>query len=116
MRGQKRILLTMATGTGKTFIAFQIAWKLLKSGWLKRQHADRPARILFLADRIVLRDQAYRNFAPFATEGSDARFIIQGHPPNLNRDLYFGIYQRHCGARTRLVSACLPASLRTFST
>lgn len=93
MRGQKRILLAMATGTGKTFIAFQLAWKLLKSGWLKRQHPDRPARILFMADRVVLRDQAYKNFAPFGTEGSDPRYIIQGHPPNLNRDLYFGIYQ-----------------------
>lgn len=93
MRGQKRILLTMATGTGKTFTALQIIWKLLKSGWLKRQHAERPARILFLADRVVLRDQAYKAFSPFATEGSDPRYLIQSHPPNLNRDLYFGIYQ-----------------------
>lgn len=93
MGGQKRILLTMATGTGKTFIAFQIVWKLLKSGWLTRRHLDRPARVLFLADRVVLRDQAYKTFSPFATEGSDPRYIIQGHPPNLNRDLYFGIYQ-----------------------
>lgn len=93
MRGQSRILLTLATGTGKTFIAFQMAWKLIKSGWLKRRHPDRPARILFLADRVVLRDQAYKNFAPFATEGSDPRAIIQGGAPNLHRDLYFGIYQ-----------------------
>jgi type I restriction enzyme R subunit len=93
MHGQKRILLTMATGTGKTFTAFQIVWKLIKSGWLKRQHPDHPAHILFLADRIVLRDQAYKTFASFATEGSDPRLIVQGHPPNLNRDLYFSIYQ-----------------------
>ncbi|MCS6844544.1 MAG: DEAD/DEAH box helicase family protein, partial [Caldilineales bacterium] len=93
MQGQRRILLTLATGTGKTFIAFQIAWKLLKSGWLKRQHPDRPARILFLADRVVLRDQAYKVFSPFATEGNDPRYLIEGGPPNLNRDLYFGIYQ-----------------------
>lgn len=93
MRGQKRILLTMATGTGKTFTAFQMAWKLIRSGWFGRQHPDRPARILFIADRVVLRDQAYKAFAPFATEGSDPRLIIGEHRFNLNRDLYFGIYQ-----------------------
>ncbi len=93
MRGQKRILLTMATGTGKTFVAFQIVWKLIKSGWLQRQHPERPAHILFLADRLVLRDQAYNTFSPFATGDSDPRSIIEGHPPNLNRDIYFGIYQ-----------------------
>ena len=109
MRGQRRVLLTMATGTGKTFVAFQIVWKLAKSGWLNRLHKDgstapvlsvaeglttgRPGRVLFLADRVVLRDQAYNNFSPFADGTSDPRFVIQGHPPNLNRDLYFGIYQ-----------------------
>ena len=93
MRGRRRILLALATGTGKTFIAFQTAWKLIRSGWLKRRHPDRPMRILFLADRVVLRNQAYKTFAPFATEGSDPRFIIQGRTPNLHRDLYFGIYQ-----------------------
>lgn len=93
MRGQKRILLTMATGTGKTFVAFQVVWKLVKSGWFQRRHPERPARVLFLADRIVLRDQAYNTFSPFATGTSDPRCLIEGHPPNLNRDLYFGIYQ-----------------------
>ncbi|CUT07935.1 Type I restriction enzyme R protein N terminus (HSDR_N) [Candidatus Kryptonium thompsonii] len=71
MRGQKRILLTMATGTGKTFVAFQVVWKLIKSGWLQRQHPERPARVLFLADRIVLRNQAYNTFSPFATGTAD---------------------------------------------
>lgn len=93
MRNQKRVLLAMATGTGKTFVAFQIAWKLIKSGWLHRRHPERPARVVFLTDRVVLRDQAYNNFSPFAAEGSDPRHLIHGHPPNLNRDLYFGIYQ-----------------------
>jgi type I restriction enzyme R subunit len=93
MRGQRRILLVMATGTGKTFVAFQIVWKLLKSGWLGAHHRDRPARVLFLADRVILRDQAYNTFAAFATGASDPRYRIEGHPPNLNRDLYFGIYQ-----------------------
>lgn len=94
MKGQKRILLNMATGTGKTFVAFQIVWKLIKSGWLQNLHPDRPARILYIADRVFLRDQAYNTFSPFAQTGSgDPRFLIEGHPPNLNRSLYFGIYQ-----------------------
>ncbi len=91
--GRKRVLLTMATGTGKTFVAFQVVWKLVKSGWLQRFHPERPGRLLFLADRVVLRDQAYNTFAPFADGTSEPRFKIEGHPPNLNRDLYFGIYQ-----------------------
>ncbi|MCD6540517.1 DEAD/DEAH box helicase family protein [Candidatus Bipolaricaulota bacterium] len=81
MRGQRRVLLAMATGTGKTFAAFQIAWKLIKSGWLKRRHPERPARILFLADRIVLRDQAHNTFSPFADGTNDPRCIIKGHLP-----------------------------------
>ncbi len=60
-----RIQLTLATGTGKTFIAFQIAWKLFHSRWsLNREPARRP-RILFLADRNILADQAYNAFSPF---------------------------------------------------
>jgi type I restriction enzyme R subunit len=93
MWGRRRVLLTMATGTGKTFVVFQIVWKLIKSGWLQRRHPDRPARVLFLADRLVLRDQAYNTFAPFADGTNEPRFKIEGHPPNLTRDLYFGIYQ-----------------------
>ena len=93
VRGQKHVLLTMATGTGKTFVAFQIVWKLVKSGWLQRRHPDRPGRVLFLADRVVLRNQAYNTFAPFADGTSEPRFKIEGHPANLTRDLYFGIYQ-----------------------
>lgn len=95
MRGQKRILLTMATGTGKTFTAFQIAWKLLKSGWLYRQKDGQPGRMLFLADRVVLRDQAYNAFGPFASGSSDPRLLIDENArrPSLHRDLYFGIYQ-----------------------
>jgi type I restriction enzyme R subunit len=93
MRNQRRVLLTMATGTGKTFVAFQIVWKLARSGWLNRLHQEHPGRVLFLADRVVLRDQAYNSFSSFADGTSDPRSVAQGHPPNLNRDLYFGIYQ-----------------------
>ena len=63
--GKSRILLTLATGTGKTFIAFQIAWKLFQSRWnLSREPTRRP-RILFLADRNILADQAYNAFSAF---------------------------------------------------
>ena len=62
---KKRILLTLATGTGKTFIAFQIVWKLFQTRWnLNRDGARRP-RVLFLADRNILADQAMNNFAAF---------------------------------------------------
>ncbi len=93
MRGQKRVLLTLATGTGKTFIAMQIVWKLLKSGWLHAQKG-RSGRILFLADRVALRDQAYNTFSPFAGTHGDPRFLLDGNRTlSLQHDLYFAIYQ-----------------------
>lgn len=65
---QERILLTLATGTGKTAIAFQIAWKLFQTRWnLKRDGSRRP-RILFLADRNILADQAYNAFSSFSDD------------------------------------------------
>lgn len=91
--GQKRVLLAMATGTGKTFVAFQIAWKLIRSNWLTHLHSYKPSRILLLTDRIVLRDQAYNKFSAFADGASDPRYIIEEDPPKLTRDIYFGIYQ-----------------------
>jgi len=94
LRGQRRVLLAMATGSGKTFVAFQMVWKLIKSGWLKRLHPERPGRVLFLADRVFLRDQAYNTFSPLAGGASDPRHAIGGKDPfTLNRDVYFGIYQ-----------------------
>ncbi len=81
LHGKKRILLTMATGTGKTFVAFQIVWKLVKSGYFER--------ILYIADRNFLRDQAYNEFAPF----EDARAIIESDNTPRNRQIYFSTYQ-----------------------
>ena len=86
VRGQRRILLTMATGTGKTFTAFQIVWKLKKSGWLRKP-------VLFIADRNVLRDQAYNAFSPFVEGQSDPRAVIEYGRFIANRDLYFALYQ-----------------------
>lgn len=62
---KQRVLLTLATGTGKTFIAFQIAWKLFQSRWTLQRDGKRRPRILFLADRNILADQAYNAFSAF---------------------------------------------------
>jgi type I restriction enzyme R subunit len=93
---RQRILLTLATGTGKTFIAFQIAWKLFYSRWnLSREPSRRP-RILFLADRNILADQAYNAFSAFP-EDAMARIKPEdirkkGKVPK-NASLFFTIFQ-----------------------
>lgn len=87
--GQKRILATLATGTGKTCIAFQICWKLWNSRWNSTGEYRRP-KILFLADRnILVDDPMAKMFAPFG----DARHKIAGGDVRQSRDMYFGIYQ-----------------------
>jgi type I restriction enzyme, R subunit len=94
--GRERILLTLATGTGKTFIAFQLAWKFFQSRWnLSREPTRRP-RILFLADRNILADQAYNAFAAFP---EDALVRIEpdeirkkGRVPK-NGSIFFTIFQ-----------------------
>jgi len=62
---KQRILLTLATGTGKTFIAFQIAWKLYHTRWTLQRDGKRRPRILFLADRNILTNQAFNAFSAF---------------------------------------------------
>ncbi len=64
-QNKQRILLTLATGTGKTFIAFQIAWKLFKSRWNLRRDGYSLPRILFLTDRNILANQAFNDFSAF---------------------------------------------------
>jgi len=59
-QGNDRVLLLMATGTGKTFTVFQLVWKLLSGRALKREH------VLFLTDRNSLKDQAYRAFSAYS--------------------------------------------------
>lgn len=82
LEGKKKILLAMATGTGKTYIAFQITWKLVKSSHFKK--------ILYITDRIFLRDQAHNNeFYPFG----NARAIIKEGKAPKTRDIYFSMYQ-----------------------
>ncbi len=94
--GQERILLTLATGTGKTFIAFQITWKLFHSRWnLSREPYRRP-RILFLADRNILADQAYNAFSAFPEDAmvriEPADIRKKGKVPK-NGSLFFTIFQ-----------------------
>jgi type I restriction enzyme R subunit len=93
---RQRILLTLATGTGKTFIAFQIAWKLFHSRWNLTREPSRRPRILFLADRNILADQAYNAFSAFP---EDAMVRIapedirkKGKVPK-NGSLFFTIFQ-----------------------
>lgn len=64
-QGKNRILLTLATGTGKTCIAFQIIWKLFQARWNLDKVGARAPRVLFLADRNILANQAYNAFGAF---------------------------------------------------
>ena len=99
--GKDRILLTLATGTGKTFIAFQLAWKLFYSRWnLKDWKAEsqpsRRPRILFLADRNFLADQAYNAFSAFPEDAliriSPDAIRERGMVPK-NGSIFFTIFQ-----------------------
>ena len=86
---RKRLLLTMATGTGKTLVAFQICWKLWNARW-NIAGAHRRPRILYLADRNILIDQPKDGI--FAAFG-DARNKIESGEVVHSREMYFGIYQ-----------------------
>lgn len=91
-----RILLTLATGTGKTAIAFQIAWKLFQTRWnLKRDGSRRP-RILFLADRNILADQAFNSFSAFPEDAlvriKPSEVKKNGRVPT-NGSIFFTIFQ-----------------------
>jgi type I restriction enzyme R subunit len=98
---RQRILLTLATGTGKTFIAFQVAWKLFQSRWnLSREPSRRP-RILFLADRNILANQAYNAFSAFPEDA-----MVRISPDEIRRrervptngSIFFTIFQTFmCG-------------------
>ena len=94
--GLMRILLTLATGTGKTFIAFQIAWKLFYSRWNLSGQPTRRPRILFLADRNILADQAYNAFSAFPEDAmvriAPGDIRKKGKVPK-NGSLFFTIFQ-----------------------
>ena len=93
--GKSRILLTLATGTGKTFIAAQIAWKLFKSRWTKNGQSGQP-RILFLTDRNFLAGQAYLAFSMFppdALQRVTPDAIRQRGSVPKNAGIFFTIFQ-----------------------
>ncbi len=94
--GKQRILLTLATGTGKTAIAFQIAWALFQSRWNLSRKPERRPRILFLADRNILADQAYNAFSAFPEDAlariKPDEIRKKGRVPK-NASVFFTIFQ-----------------------
>ena len=94
--GKDRILLTLATGTGKTAIAFQLSWKLFQSRWNLSREPDRRPRILFLADRNILADQAFNSFSAFAEDAlvriAPDEIKKKGRVPK-NGSIFFTIFQ-----------------------
>lgn len=99
--GKDRVLLTLATGTGKTFVAFQIAWKLFHSRWNLNDAKNsgeptRRPRILFLADRNILADQAFNAFSSFPDDAlvriDPADISKKGKVPK-NGNIFFTIFQ-----------------------
>lgn len=95
-KGKNRILLTLATGTGKTAIAFQIAWKLFESRWNINNDNQRRPRILFLADRNILADQAFNSFSAFPEDAliriAPDEIKKKGRVPK-NGSIFFTIFQ-----------------------
>ncbi len=103
-QNKDRILLTLATGTGKTAIAFQIAWKLFQTRWNLNRDGKRRPRILFLADRNILADQAFNSFSAFP---DDAMVRIKpkelkktGKVPT-NGSIFFTIFQSFMSGRDK---------------
>lgn len=96
-KGDRRVLLTLATGTGKTSIAFQIAWKLFQAKWNLTGEPTRRPRILFLADRNILADQAYNAFSAFPNDAvtriDPGTIRKNGGKPPKNASIFFTIFQ-----------------------
>ena len=94
--GKDKILLTLATGTGKTAISFQIAWKLFHARWNINKDGKRSPRILFLADRNILADQAFNAYGAFEEDAlvriSPADIRKKGKVPK-NGSIFFTIFQ-----------------------
>ena len=94
-KGKNRILLTLATGTGKTFIAFQICYKLFHTKWNVKKTGNRP-RILFLADRNILANQAFNGFFGFQQDALvriKPESVRQAQKVPTNGSIFFTIFQ-----------------------
>ena len=94
--GKDKLLLTLATGTGKTAIAFQIAWKLFQTRWNLQRDGSRRPRILFLADRNILANQAFNSFSAFPEDAlvriKPSEIKKKGRVPT-NGSIFFTIFQ-----------------------
>jgi type I restriction enzyme R subunit len=95
VNGDDRVLLTLATGTGKTYISFQIVYRLFQSKW-NRDGSDRRPKVLFLADRNVLADQSMNTFNPLEKDcvrinGKEIK--KRGGKVPTNANVFFAIYQ-----------------------
>lgn len=107
---KKRILLTLATGTGKTAIAFQVSWKLYQTRWNLQRDGGRRPRILFLADRNILADQAYNAFSAFPQDA-----LVRINPLDIRRrgavptngSVFFTIFQTFMSGSTSSPQASL---------
>lgn len=104
---KERVLLTLATGTGKTYIAFQIAYRLFQSKWNKDGSERRP-KILFLADRNVLKDQSINTFNPLEEDCVEINGKIikkrDGKVPTAG-NIFFAIYQSIAENKNRVIES-----------
>lgn len=95
-QGKQRILITLATGTGKTAISFQIVWKLFQTRWNQTHDANRIPRILFLADRNTLADRAFNAYNAFEENAlkriTPKEIKKEGQVPK-NASIFFTIFQ-----------------------
>jgi len=100
-----RVLLTLATGTGKTYIAFQIAYRLFQSKW-NRDGSERRPKILFLCDRNVLKDQSMNTFNPLEKDCVEINGKIikkRGGKVPTAGNIFFAIYQSIAENKNRVV-------------
>jgi type I restriction enzyme R subunit len=114
--GSERILLTLATGTGKTAIAFQIAWKLFQTRWNLQRDGSRRPRILFLADRNILANQAFNSFSAFPEDAlvriKPSEIKKKGRVPT-NGSIFFTIFQTFMSGGSTSSPTATEASPRT---
>ena len=94
-RGKKNALITLATGTGKTFISYQLVKKLVDAKWCRKSIGLRKPRVLFLADRNILADQAKESFV--FPQNECYRLVAASEKPPMDRTVYFTLYQTLLG-------------------
>tara|TARA_B000000532_G_C18870797_1_gene408330 strand:- start:153 stop:2546 length:2394 start_codon:yes stop_codon:yes gene_type:complete len=115
---KKRILLTLATGTGKTFLAFQVAWKLYQTNWNNGEQTGSKPRILFLADRNILANQAFNAFDSFdesELKRISPKSIRQNNGrPQTSGSIFFTIFQTFMTGNDEELEENETTSIKTF--